>query len=95
MDNLIWHGRFTAYIGNYKEAIQIYTDGISQFPDDARLYRHRGHRHLTIRQYDHAIADFEKAAELIQGTENEVEPDGMHNARNITESTLHGNNYYH
>lgn len=95
IENLIWHGRFTAYIGNYQEAIQIYTDGIKEFPEDARLYRHRGHRHLTIRQYDQAIADFEKAAELIQGTENEVEPDGMPNARNIPVSTLHGNIYYH
>lgn len=95
VDNIIWHGRFTAYIGNYQEAIQIYTDGIKKFPEDARLYRHRGHRHLTIRQYDQAIADFEKAAELIQGTENEIEPDGMPNAQNIPVSTLHGNIYYH
>lgn len=95
VENLIWYGRFTAYIGNYREAIQIYTDGIKQFPEDARLYRHRGHRHLTIRQYDEAVADFEKAAELIAGTENEVEPDGMPNAQNIPVSTLHGNIYYH
>lgn len=95
VDNLIWYGRFTAYIGQYKEAIQIYTEGIQRFPEDARLYRHRGHRHLTIRQYDEAIADFEKAAALIQGTENEIEPDGMPNARNIPVSTLHGNIYYH
>lgn len=95
VENLIWHGRFTAYIGNYQEAIQIYTDAIKQFPEEARLYRHRGHRHLTIRQYDQAVADFEKAAELIQGTENEVEPDGMPNARNMPVSTLHGNIYYH
>jgi tetratricopeptide (TPR) repeat protein len=95
VDNIIWHGRFTAYIGQYQEAIQIYTDGIRKFPDDARLYRHRGHRHLTIRQYDQAITDFEKAAELIQGTENQIEPDGMPNAQNIPVSTLHGNIYYH
>ena len=44
VENLIWHGRFTAYIGNYRDAIQIYSDGIERFPDDARLYRHRGHR---------------------------------------------------
>lgn len=95
VDHIIWHGRFTAYIGQYQEAIQIYTDGIKKFPEDARLYRHRGHRHLTIRQYDQAITDFEKAAELIQGTENEIEPDGMPNAQNIPVSTLHGNIYYH
>jgi len=95
VENLIWYGRFTAYIGNYQEAIDIYSRGIQAFPKDARLYRHRGHRHLTIRQYDQAIADFEKAAALIQGTENEIEPDGMPNAQNIPVSTLHGNIYYH
>lgn len=95
VDNLIWYGRFTAYLGNYQEAIQIYTNGIQDFPEDARLYRHRGHRYLTIRKYEEAINDFEKAAELIAGTENQVEPDGMPNAQNIPVSTLHGNIYYH
>ena len=94
-DRLIWHGRFTAYIGDYDEAIKIYSRGIERFPNDARMYRHRGHRYITIRKFDEAIADFQKAASLIQGTENEVEPDGMPNARNIPVSTLHGNIYYH
>lgn len=95
VENIIWHGRFTAYTGNYRDAIQIYTEGIKKFPKDARLYRHRGHRYITLRRYEQAIADFEKAADLIQGTENEIEPDGMPNAQNIPVSTLHGNIYYH
>ncbi len=94
-DKLIWYGRFTAYMGNYQEAIQIYTTGIEQFPEDARMYRHRGHRYISIRQFGKAIADFEKAAELIEGAENEIEPDGMPNAQNIPVSTLHGNIWYH
>ena len=95
VDALIWYGRFTAYMGNYAEAIAIYTSGIDRWPDDARLWRHRGHRYITTRQLDLAIADFERAAELIAGTENEVEPDGMPNALGIPVSTLHGNIYYH
>ncbi len=95
LDNIIWLGRFTAYQGKYNEAISIYTTGMTQFPEEPRLYRHRGHRYISIREFDNAIADLELAASLIEGTENKIEPDGMPNARNIPVSTLHGNIYYH
>lgn len=94
-DNLIWLGRRTAYLGRYKEAIGIYTDGLQQFPKDARLYRHRGHRFITLRCFDDAIADFRKAAKLIKGKPDEIEPDGLPNARNIPTSTLQSNIWYH
>src|SRR5688572_30387060 len=94
-DSLIWVGRRTAYLGRYKDAIKIYSDGIQQFPSDARLYRHRGHRFITLRCFDSAIADFEKAAKLIKGRADEIEPDGMPNARNIPTSTLQSNIWYH
>ena len=95
VEGLIWVGRRTAYLGRYKDAIKIYTDAIKQFPSDARLYRHRGHRLITLRCFDDAIADFEKAAKLISGKPDEVEPDGLPNARNIPTSTLQSNIWYH
>ncbi|PKA83710.1 hypothetical protein ATE92_1876 [Ulvibacter sp. MAR_2010_11] len=95
IETIIWHGRFTAYLGKYNEAIAIYTKGIEQFPNDPRLYRHRGHRYITLRKFNRAIEDLTKAAQLIEGTKDEVEPDGMPNAQNIPVSTLHGNIYYH
>jgi tetratricopeptide (TPR) repeat protein len=95
VEALIWYGRRTAYLGQYRQAIDIYSKGMEKFPNDPRLYRHRGHRYISIREYDKAIADFEKAAELIQGTKDEIEPDGMPNALNIPVSSLHGNIYYH
>lgn len=95
VEALIWYGRRTAYLGQYRQAIAIYSEGLEKFPDEPRLYRHRGHRYISIREYDKAIADFEKAAELIQGTTDEIEPDGMPNALNIPVSSLHGNIYYH
>ncbi|MEN0050538.1 MAG: hypothetical protein AAF806_25970 [Bacteroidota bacterium] len=95
VENIIWFGRFTAYKGDYLEAIRIYTRGIELFPQDARLLRHRGHRYITIREFDEAIADLTKASQMIEGQENEIEPDGMPNAQNIPVSTLHGNIYYH
>lgn len=94
-DMMIWYGRRTAYLGRFQEAIKIYSEGIEKHPQDARFYRHRGHRYISTRQYDKAIADFNKAVELIEGTEDQVEPDGLPNDRNIPLSTLHGNIWYH
>ena len=94
-DNLIWLGRRTAYMGHYKNAIDIYTKGIDQYSKDARFYRHRGHRYISIRCFNLAIKDFKKAARLTRRKPNEVEPDGLPNALNIPTSTLQGNIYYH
>ena len=95
VDALIWYGRRTAYLAQYKDAIFTFTEGIDRFPTDARLYRHRGHRYITLRCFDDAIADLEKAAKLIKGKPDEVEPDGLPNARNIPTSTLQSNIWYH
>jgi len=94
-ENIIWYGRRAAYLGNYEQAIAIFTEGIEIFPADARFYRHRGHRFISLRKFDEAINDLEKAAKLIKDTENEIEADGMPNALNIPVSTLHGNIWYH
>ena len=94
-DNIIWYGRRLAYTGDYRGAIERFSEGIEKFPDDARFYRHRGHRYVTVREFDRAIADLEKAAALIEGTENETEPDGVPNALGIPVSSLHGNIWYH
>ena len=94
-DNIIWYGRRTAYAGDYRGAIEIFSEGVERFPDDPRMLRHRGHRYISIREFDRAIDDLEQAAALIEGTENEVEPDGLPNALNIPVSSLHGNIWYH
>ena len=95
VESLIWIGRRTAYLGRYREAIGIYTRALERFPDDARLLRHRGHRWLTVRRLDLAVADLERAARLISGRPDEIEPDGLPNARNVPTSTLHSNIRYH
>ena len=94
-DEHIWYGRRTAYLGEYKEAIRIFSEGIKKFPDDARLYRHRGHRYITLRCFDDAIRDLERAAKLVQGKHDETEPDGIPNERNTPTSTLQSNIWYH
>jgi tetratricopeptide (TPR) repeat protein len=95
VDAIIWLGRRTAYLGRFRDAIEVYTRGIELHPDDARLYRHRGHRYISVREIDLAIADLERAAELRAGAEDVVEPDGLPNAQNIPLSTLHTNIFYH
>ena len=92
---IIWLGRRAAYLWRYREAIEIFTEGIQKFPNDPRMYRHRGHRYITVREFDKAIADLEKAASLIANRPDEIEPDGQPNRYNIPTSTLHSNIWYH
>jgi tetratricopeptide (TPR) repeat protein len=95
VETIIWKGRRTAYLGEYSDAINIFSSVIKKFPKDARLYRHRGHRYITLRCFDDAIKDFEIAAKLIKGKPDEIEPDGIPNAKNIPTSTLQSNIWYH
>lgn len=94
-DAIIWLGRRLAYLGRFREAIDVYTEGIKNFPNDARLYRHRGHRYITLRKHDQAIADFQEAVKLTRDQPDQIEPDGQPNARNIPTSTLQFNIWYH
>lgn len=91
----IWLGRFTAYQGLHRQAIQVYTNGFERHPDDPRFLRHRGHRHISLREFDSAVADLKRAAEMIEGKSDRIEPDGMPNARNQPVSSLHTNIWYH
>ena len=94
-DAAIWLARRTAYLGRYREAIAVLTAALAKHPSDARIYRHRGHRYITTRQFDKAIADLSKAAGLVENRPDEIEPDGQPNAKNIPTSTLKTNIYYH
>lgn len=94
-DALIWWGRRTAYLGRYRDAIAIFSAGIARHPADARMYRHRGHRWLSVREFDRAIDDFVQASRLVYGHPDEIEPDGLPNARGIPTSTLQSNIWYH
>lgn len=94
-DSAIWLGRRTAYVGQYREAVEIFAAGIQQHESEARLYRHRGHRFITLRMFQRAMADLEHAARLTNGQPDRVEPDGLPNALNIPTSTLQTNIWYH
>jgi tetratricopeptide (TPR) repeat protein len=96
-DAIIWLGRRAAYLNCFREAIAIFSRGIEKHPEDIRLYRHRGHRYITLREFDKAVADLEKAAHLIEEKHipDQVEPDGDPNPQNVPTSTSHFNVYYH
>jgi tetratricopeptide (TPR) repeat protein len=91
----IWVGRRLGYLGRYRDAIAVFTEGVQRFPKDARFLRHRGHRYITVREFDRAIADLEQADALIAGTADQIEPDGQPNDRNIPLTTLNSNIRYH
>ncbi len=92
---IIWYGRRLAYLHRYKEAIDIFTHGIQLHPESPELYRHRGHRYITVRQTQNAIEDLKRGATLAANREMEVEPDGIPNKLDIPLSNLHFNIYYH
>jgi tetratricopeptide (TPR) repeat protein len=95
VDSIIWYGRRLGYLGRIREAIDVYTRGIALYPNNAWLYRHRGHRYISVRELDRAAADLERATALTRGKPDEVEPDGQPNARNTPIGTLQSNIAYH
>ena len=94
-DALIWVGRRTAYLGRYREAIDVFTEGVERFPGDPRFLRHRGHRFISVRQLERAVDDLGRAAEMVRGEADQIEPDGLPNDRDVPTSTLHANIWYH
>lgn len=95
VDSIIWYARRLGYLGRLRESIAIYTRGAELHPDNPWLYRHRGHRYISVREFDNAIRDLERAEKLVDGKPDIVEPDGQPNAANQPIGTLHSNIRYH
>ncbi len=64
IDLLIALGRAQASIWRFRDAIATFTRGIELAPENALLYRHRGHRYISTRQFDEAVEDLQRAATL-------------------------------
>ena len=94
-ERIVWVGRRLGYLWRINEAIEVYTEGIAAHPNYPPLYRHRGHRYISLRRFDDAIADLERAAHLLASRPDEIEQDGMPNARNIPLTTTGFNVWYH
>lgn len=95
LDSIIWYGRRLGYLGRLRESIEIYTRGLARHPDNPWLLRHRGHRYISVRDFDAAVADLKRADDLMRDKPDEVEPDGQPNAANTPIGTLKSNIAYH
>jgi len=94
-DNYIWLGRREGYLYHYNEAIRILSEGLEKYPNSYKLFRHRGHRYISIREFNKAIADFQMAASLMPRQPLEIEPDGQPNKINTSLSNIQFNVWYH
>jgi tetratricopeptide (TPR) repeat protein len=94
-DHAIWLGRRLGYLERYREAIEVFSKGAERHPGDPRFFRHRGHRYISMRRFEEAVADLERAAALVAGRPAQIEPDGIPSARGEPTTTTQFNVYYH
>jgi len=94
-DALILYARRLGALGRFRESIAVLGDGMRMHPDDPRLYRFRGHRWITLRQFDLAVDDLTRAAQLVEGRPDEPEPDLTPHAPGAGLDTLQENIWYH
>src|SRR5216117_4013666 len=64
IDRIIALGVAQSGVRQYQEAIATFTRGLKIAPNNALLYRWRGHRYLSTRQFDKAMDDLAHGARL-------------------------------
>ncbi len=64
IDRIIQLGVAQSGVAQFREAIQTFTRGLTIAPDNPMLYRWRGHRHLSVRELDRAMADLTRGFAL-------------------------------
>ena len=64
VDRMIALGVAQSGVRQYREAIATFTRGVGIAPNNALLYRWRGHRYLSTRQFDKAMDDLQRGARL-------------------------------
>lgn len=64
VERLLTLGLAQAGARQYREAIGTFTRGLTLAPDDAVLYRWRGHRHLSVGEFDAALDDLTRGNRL-------------------------------
>lgn len=94
-DAAIWVARRLGYLGRFREAIDVLDVALARHPDDPFVLRHRGHRWITLREFDRAAADLGAAAAACRREPDQVEPDGRPTPGRPPHSSLHYNVHYH
>lgn len=64
IDKIIALGVAQSGVRQFREAIETFNVGLAIAPNDPLLYRWRGHRYLSVREFDKAMADLTKGYKL-------------------------------
>ncbi len=64
VERIIALGIAQSGVRQFREAIQTFTRGLRIDPKNAVLYRWRGHRFLSVRDYDRALADLNQGTSI-------------------------------
>lgn len=64
VERIIQLGLAHAAIRQYREAIRVFTRGTTIAPHNPLLYRWRGHRYISVRELDSAVADLTRGNAL-------------------------------
>ncbi len=64
VDLIIQLGIAQSGVRQFREAIQTFTRGLEIAPNNALLYRWRGHRYLSVRELDKSLADLTRGLQL-------------------------------
>lgn len=64
IDRIIQLGVAQSGVRQFREAIATFTRGLSISPDNALLLRWRGHRFLSVREFDKAMEDLTRGSRL-------------------------------
>ncbi len=94
-DSFIWLGRRFGYLARYRDAIDVFSRGLEQFPDSYKLLRFRARHLARNREFERAIADYERAAILVENIQDSYEPDGIINARHQYLGSYRANIHYY
>lgn len=94
-DSYIWLGRRLGYLARWREAIEVFSQGLERFPDSYKLLRFRGRHLARARQFEKAIEDYRRAAELVEDVQDSYEPDGIINARHQYLGSYRSNIHYY
>src|SRR5436189_1100111 len=64
VERIIQLGVAQSGVRQFREAIRTFTRGLTIAPTDAMLYRWRGHRYLSVREFDRALDDLTRGSRL-------------------------------
>jgi len=64
LQKLIALGQAQSGARQFREAIATFSRGLTRWPDEPMLLRWRGHRYLSVRELDRALADLTRGAGL-------------------------------